>query len=150
MLQKAGDAKNKTVEAEGLESIQLAVMASYDDKGINTTSLAKNLSEINGLTDTNNQVISEDTTITLPKSVKLNNTKYDIKKDGTVIINNKILPAEYEQVKYLKSSGTQFINSMYFPLEFRYEIDCELVYNSAYYNLFDSWDGRKYCYALDY
>ena len=140
MLQKAGDAKNKTVEAEGLESIQLAVMASHDKDGIDTTSLANNLKQINGLTDTNNQEITE---ITLPKSVKLNNTKYDIKKDGTVIINNKILPAEYEQVKYLKSSGTQFINSMYFPLEFRYEIDCELVYNSAYYNLFDSWGGRK-------
>ena len=111
MLQKAGDAKNKTVEAEGLESIQLAVMASHDDKGINTTSLAKNLSEINGLTDTDNQSITE---ITLPKSVKLNNIKYKIKEDGTVIMNNSILPDEFEQVEYIESSGTQYINTKYY------------------------------------
>ena len=112
MLQKATDAKNTTVEAEGLESIQLAVMASLDDKGISTISLAKNLSEINGLTDINNQVITEDTVLTLPKSVKLNNTKYYIKKDGTVIINNSILPDEYKPVEYIESSGTQYINTL--------------------------------------
>ena len=72
MLQKTENAKNKTIEAEGLERIQLAVMASYDNRGINTTSLAENLSKINGLTDTNNQVMSENTVITLPKSIMLN------------------------------------------------------------------------------
>ena len=115
MLQKSTEAKNKIVEAEGLESIQLAVMASRDDKGINTTSLAKNLSEINGLTDINNSVITEDTAITLPKSVKLNNVKYKIKEDGTVIMNNSILPDEYQKIKYIESSGKQYINTKVSP-----------------------------------
>ena len=110
LLQKAGEAKNTTLEAEGLEKIQLAVMASHDNRGINTTSLAENLSKINGLTDTNNQAITE---ITLPKSVKLNNTKYDIKEDGTV--EKSLLPLEYEQVEYLESSGKQYINTGYYP-----------------------------------
>ena len=59
-------------------------MASYDNRGINTTSLAENLSKINGLTDTNNQAINENTVITLPKNFKLDNVKYKIKEDGTV------------------------------------------------------------------
>ena len=111
MLQKVTDAKIETIEAEGLESIQIAVMASRDDKGINTTSLAKNLSEINGLTDINNQVITKDTVITLPKSVKLNNVKYKIKEDGTV--GKCLLPVEYEQVEYIESSGEQWIDTRY-------------------------------------
>ena len=131
MLQKATVAKNKTVEAEGLESIQLAVMASRDDKGISTTSLAKNLSEINGLTDINNQAITEEIEITLPKSVKLNNTKYDIKKDGTVIINNKILPVEYEQVKYVESSGIQYIDTLYVSNNnTNYEIEAQVNHDT--------------------
>lgn len=108
LLQKATNAKIETIEAEGLEKIQLAVLASQDKDGINTTSLANNLKQINGLTDINNQAITE---ITLPKSVKLNNTKYDIKEDGTVIINNSLLPAEYQQVEYIESSGTQWIDT---------------------------------------
>ena len=52
LLQKAGETRNTNIEAEGLERIQLAVMASHDNNGINTTSLAKNLSEINDLTET--------------------------------------------------------------------------------------------------
>ena len=73
ILQKTSDAKIRTTEAEGLEKIQLAVMASRDENGINTTSLAKNLSEINGLKDTNNQAITENTEINFPKSLLLNN-----------------------------------------------------------------------------
>ena len=84
-------------------------MASRDKNGVNTTSLAKNLSQINNLTDTNNQEILENTKIVLPKIINLNNVKYKIKKDGTVIINNSILPDEYEQVEYIESTGTQYI-----------------------------------------
>ena len=58
LLQKANGAQNTTIETEGLEKIQLAVMASHDKNGIDTTSLAKNLSQISNLTDLNNQVIS--------------------------------------------------------------------------------------------
>lgn len=67
-----------------MERIQLAVMASHDNNGINTTSLAKNLSEINGLTDIDNNIIIESTEITLPKIIKLNNFSYKIKVDGEV------------------------------------------------------------------
>ena len=113
LLQKATDAKISTTEAEGLENIQLAVMASQDKDGINTTSLAKNLSKINGLTDTNNQAITENTEITLPKSIKLNNVKYNIKEDGT--IKKSLLPAEYQQVEYIESTGTQYIDTGIIP-----------------------------------
>ena len=84
LLQKANEAKNTTIEAEGLERIKLAVMASHDKNGIDTTSLAKNLSQINNLTDTNNKAIEENTEITLPKVIKLNNTTYEINTDGEV------------------------------------------------------------------
>lgn len=84
LLQKAGEAKNTTIEAEGLERIKLAVMASHDENGINTTSLAKNLSQINNLTDTNNQAIFENTEITLPTIINLNDKQYMIKEDGSV------------------------------------------------------------------
>jgi flagellar basal body-associated protein FliL len=61
LLQKSSGAENTTIEAEGLERIKLAVMASHDKNGIDTTSLAKSLSRINNLTDTNNQAIEEST-----------------------------------------------------------------------------------------
>ena len=84
LLQKAGEARNTNIEAEGLEKIQLAVMASRDENGIDTASLAKNLSEISGLTDTDNNSIREDTNITLPTVIILNNTQYKIKEEGNV------------------------------------------------------------------
>ena len=84
LLQKTNEAKNTTIEAEGLERIKLAVMTSHDRNGIDTTSLAKNLSQINNLTDLNNKAIEESTEITLPKIIKLNNTTYEINADGEV------------------------------------------------------------------
>lgn len=84
LITKTETAKNKTIEAEGLEKIQLAVVASYDNRGINLTSLAKNLGQINNLTDSNNTAISENTEITIPKVIKLNNTTYEIDADGEV------------------------------------------------------------------
>ena len=86
LLQKAGETRNINIEAEGFEKIQLAVMASRDNNGINTTSLAKNLSEINELTDTNNQPILENTKITLPIVVMLNNKNYKINSDGNITL----------------------------------------------------------------
>ena len=109
MLQKAGEVRNTNIEAEGLERIQLAVIASCDDKGINTTSLAKNLREINNLTDLYNQAISENTQITLPKTIKLNDIGYTIKLDGKV--EKTLLPVEYQQVEYIESTGTQYIDT---------------------------------------
>ena len=85
LLQKASDAKIETINAEGLERIQLAVMASHDKNGIDTTLLAKNLSQINGLTDINNKAISETTEITLPIIIKLNNNQYMINENGEII-----------------------------------------------------------------
>ena len=86
LLQKAGETRNTNIEAEGLERIQLAVMASHDNNGINTTSLAKNLSEINDLTDTNNNLVTENTEITLPIVVILNNKNYKINSDGNITL----------------------------------------------------------------
>ena len=122
-------------------------MASHDDKGINTTLLAKNLSEINGLTDTSNQEITEDTAITLPQSVKLNNTKYDIKKDGTVIINNSILPKEYQQVEYIESTGTQYIDTKIYGITESDEIELIASYeenNEGTASMFGWDDGINY------
>jgi len=51
----------------------------------------------------------------LPKDLKLNNTKYRIKNDGTVIINNSRLPDEYQEVEYIESTGTQYIDTAFLP-----------------------------------
>ena len=112
LLTKAGEARNTNIEAEGLERLQLAVMASRDDRGINTSSLAKHLSEISDLTDTNNNEITASTEITLPKSLKLNDIKYVLYEDGNVekIIEGK-LPSRYQQVEYIESTGTQWIDT---------------------------------------
>ena len=112
LLTKAGEVRNTNIEAEGLERLQLAVMASRDDRGINTSSLAKHLSEISDLTDTNNNEITASTEITLPKSLKLNDIKYVLYEDGNVekIIEGK-LPSRYQQVEYIESTGTQWIDT---------------------------------------
>lgn len=112
ILKKTVEAKNTNLEAEGLEKIQLAVMASYNENGIDTTLLAKNLSKINSLTDLNNNAITENTKIILPKSIILNNCKYYIKEDGIVDIKNSILPDEYQQVEYIESTGSQYIDTL--------------------------------------
>ena len=83
-------------------------------------------------------------------------SRYIVVKDGQVYIRTtspesiieyakkvnikgiRILPKEYTEVEYLETTGTQYIDSIYFPSEFRYEIECELTYDSQYYNIFDS------------
>ena len=101
MLQKAGEVRNTNIEAEGLERIQLAVIASCDDKGINTTSLAKNLCKIIGLTDTDNKAITENTEIVLPKTFKYNSKEYSINEDGSVKKKYKV---------YLYNNGDKCID----------------------------------------
>lgn len=85
IIKSAIKVKNSYINAEGLENIQLAVLASLNRNGdIDTISLAKNLSLIDGLTDEENQAISENSEITLPKSVKFNNISYRINSEGEV------------------------------------------------------------------
>ena len=132
LLTKAGEVKNTNIEAEGLEIIQLAVMASRDENGIDTTSLAKNLSQINGLTDTSKQAISESTEIVLPKLVKLNNIQYIIYQEGNVekIIEGE-LPSIYKQVVYIESSGTHLIDTEYKP-KINTELQLDLSFNETF------------------
>ena len=95
----------------GLQEIQFAVMESRNNNKINTVSLANNLSKINGLTDTNNQRITENTEIILPIRIKLNGTVYIIKEDGNVEEYHSLLPIQYQEVEYLESTGTQWIDT---------------------------------------
>lgn len=109
LLTRTGEARNTNIEAEGVERIQLAVMASHDNRGINTTSLAKNLSKISGLTDTNNQTITENTEIILPTKMKLNNIEYTIKENGTVSVIHKVKYNINSTISNGISSGTTII-----------------------------------------
>ena len=82
LLQKATNAKEKSVEAEGLEKVRLARMASYDNEGkIDTKKLAENLNKIEGIEN-----VGDD--IELPSSVKWNSGKgvfkYKITDEGDV------------------------------------------------------------------
>lgn len=137
ILKKAGETKDTTIEAEGLERIQLAVMASRDENGINTTSLTENLMQINGLTDTNNKEISEEDKIILPKIFIINGIQYIINDDGNVekIIEGRV-PSIYQQVEYIESSGTQYIDTN-FKGNQDTKITCESVisdeFKSGYY-----------------
>ena len=129
LLTKAGEAKTTNSEAEGLERIQLAVMASRDDRGINTAFLAKNLSEINGLTDNTDQVISESTEIRIPKVIKLNSIQYIIYQDGNVEKIIEGLPSRYKKVEYIESTGTQWIDTEYL-LKSTTKIDTKFMINA--------------------
>ena len=86
LLQKATNAKEKSVEAEGLEKVRLARMASYDNEGkIDTKKLAENLNKIEGIEN-----VGED--IELPASIKWDSGKgifsYKINDDGNVFPKN--------------------------------------------------------------
>ena len=133
LLTKANDAKITTTEAEGLENIQLAVMASHDKDGIDTTSLAENLSQINGLTDTNNQEITENTRITLPKNVRLNNSIYKIKKDG--MVEKNLLPLEYQEVEYIQTTGTGTYGTQYILPDIIAQTGIETTWKISFQNV---------------
>ena len=89
LLQKATNSKGETIKAEGLEKLQLAVVASYDTNGkVDTQNLAKNLSEIDGLKYINNENqevnVDENTEIKLTAKFKLNGYNYKISDVGKV------------------------------------------------------------------
>ena len=112
-----------------MERIQLAVMTSHDNNGINITSLAKNLSEIKGLTDKDNNEITKTTAITLPQKIKLNNISYIITKDGEV--EKDLFLTKYQQVEYIESTGTQYINTEYIP-KTNTEIDLDVCFSGSF------------------
>ena len=117
-------------------------MASHDNNGINTASLAKNLSEIDGLTDTSNNEIREDTEILLPKYLKLNDIKYFLYEDGNVekILEDK-LPSRYQQVEYIESKGTQYIDTKFLP-NYLTSVICKVNCTSG--NIFGTGKGGYY------
>ncbi|MBR3132512.1 MAG: hypothetical protein IKG42_00265 [Clostridia bacterium] len=84
ILSRTNEAKQSMSDAEDLEKIKIATTGSYDENGVNTVLLSKNLSQINGLTNNENAVILENTEISLPLVVKLNENKYLIHQDGEV------------------------------------------------------------------
>ena len=119
LLTKAGQTKNTTLEAEGLERIQVEVLGSYNNNGqIDTNLLRRNLQNITGLTMEDNQPILDSTTIDLPVVVKINENRYLIKVDGTVTeASVDYLALREGDTVYYKDSNNK-------------DIECTVLYDS--------------------
>ena len=103
LLQKAQTAKEENEKAKEVELIKLAVSAAQvAGEGTLTTTNLKNELEVNlkdNDIDNNFKPISNYWTY----------NGYKIDNDGNV--EKLLLPKEYQQVEYIESTGTQYINS---------------------------------------
>lgn len=113
ILNQAIKAKNKTEIASELEQVRLAVIsAMLQQESLDASKLQ---------TELKNAKLTENLTGTNRWLYKGNTSNFIIEKNGNVIVtkqnylgviygNNKnILPASYEQIEYLKSTGNQII-----------------------------------------
>ena len=123
ILDKAQHGVDKYSEEEELEQIKLAV-ASAMLKGngfLTTNNLNSELQDKFG---------KDKEAIESPKGWKIAlNKKYRIYEDGKVEENKSILPNEYQQVEYLESTGTQYIDTKYYPNNLT-GVKCKFMYNS--------------------
>lgn len=85
ILNQAGKAKDKTIEAESIERVQVEVAGSYGlDGTIDKEQLNKNLKNINGLTYNGNALSDSNKIADLPAKVSLNGYDIKIKSSGEV------------------------------------------------------------------
>ena len=126
LLQKATTAKEENEQARELELIKLAV-ASAKLAGEGTITKENLESELNSNFGDNKEVFENNTFFYC--------NGYRIYKDGKVEKGN-LLPDEYQQVEYIESSGTQYIDTN-FKGNQDTKITCESVisdeFKSGYY-----------------
>ena len=133
ILNKAKTAVDKYSEGEELEKIKFAVLsAKMKNNGELTTDNLNNELRVN-LSD--NTVIAE----------KIGNNwyynGYCIDENGNVEKYDKLLPEEYQQVEYIQSTGTQFINTEIYPKSTtKVNFDFALVETGGY----NGWMSAEY------
>lgn len=106
ILDKAKLAVDKYSEGEELEQIQLAVLSAQMNKRLTTESLNTELQKIFN----NDNVVTEISDYYFYKASK----SYRIYKDGKVE-EGALIPDEFQQVEYIESSGTQWIDTGFKP-----------------------------------
>ena len=80
ILSRAGEARDKTLETQKDEEVNIAVLGSYGNNGsLDITKLLENLDEISDITVTPTQ---ENGTNTFPVTVEKDDTTYEITSDG--------------------------------------------------------------------
>ena len=101
ILNQAGNAKDKTAEAEAIERVQLEVQGSYGTDGIIDKDLLNtNLGNIDGLMLGTEKFGGENIITSLPATVTLNG--YDVIIDGNGNVSKKVTVAD------AKTNGTVF------------------------------------------
>lgn len=102
ILTQAGNAKDKSAEADAIERVQVEVIGSYGTDGnIDKELLQTNLRKIKGLEN----IIIEN----LPNIVEVDGYDIKIEKDGNVLLNKE----EYIELDYIEGTGTQKIEIPY-------------------------------------
>ena len=140
IITHATEVRKKQAQAKEQEALQLAVTnAKLEGMGtIDLEWLDANLPE--GFTKQGKLYIGQ------------TETKYKIGEDGTVIISKPRLPEEYQEVEYIQSDGTQYINTgIFYNANFQgLEIDFEGTNINSKYILGSTGSGRNngsYLYA---
>ena len=117
ILQQAGKAKEEVEKAEELEKIQLAVISTMMSSANNQLTTEKLKEEfqkdnLNGTLSGNDNWIYQG-----------NKNNYIIEKNGNVYVRENFiiygnspnnLPQEFQQVEYIESTGTQYIDTEYY------------------------------------
>ena len=106
IIEKSQKATTVTKDSEEKEKIEMAVAAARA-KGINSIT-TENLNEELRKTFGNEENTIENTNYWYYKSITDKN--YRIYKDGKVELGN-LLPDEYQQIEYIESTGTQWIDT---------------------------------------
>lgn len=57
-------------------------------------------------------------------------------------LNQVRLPSEYQEVEYIQSSGTQWIDWLRLPVDFKFTITAQFESTNQYYNVYDTTEAR--------
>lgn len=105
ILTQASNAKEETEQTNEKELIELAVMAAKSDgQGVLTTD---NLNREMKRNFNNDKMVRENGSSWIYENEHI----YKISEDGKVELVKPILPEEYQQVEYIESTGTQYIDT---------------------------------------
>ena len=138
ILDKAKYAVNKYSEEEELEQIKLAVLSAQMKNNGNLTT--DNLNTELQATFNNDETVTEISDYYFYKA----NKNYRIYKDGKVEEGN-LLPDKYQQVEYIESTGTQYIDTgEKWKDDSGIEIDvlCKNGIGNIGYYIFGVWNGN--------
>ena len=126
---------------EELEQIKLAVAsAKLAGNGFLT---AENLNIKMQKVFNNTETVSENSNSFKYKS----NKTYTINKDGSVGEYKSVLPANYQEVEYIESTGTQFINTRVYPKSTT-KIEFDFAFSDINSSQMNGWGSGGYNEAI--